>query len=330
MPNFWTRATQAIQEAMNGPRTKDIEFTKLLDKMRSIETGVLTLRAILQTFESYTQSLGTLFQQLSESIDKIYDDSSPFHAIATDIKQAHVDMISDYNVFKKQTSLLSSKTTEWSALFTQVQEQLKHREEKRKVYDHYEQKLDKLYESTAKRKTKSKKEEDLIERNEQKYKTAAEEYAEVSEKSFKFISNILDRRYDMINPVCIELVKNELKFFKNIAITLGKFDKLEDMFKKMQVDVDVDGEYKYDPWKSIKGRDYIRKGSVRKNREMSKKITEMQIGDLMGVSGGVGKDEEIVRVSFPRPMKEVFVEFDKIKDELNSSYDDDNNNNNGL
>ena len=45
----------------------------------------------------------------------------------------------------------------------------------------------------------------------EKVKKAAEEYAETSEKSFKTITNILDRRYDIINPVFSDFIKSKTK-----------------------------------------------------------------------------------------------------------------------
>ena len=317
MPNLWTRSSHAIQEAMNGPRTEDVEFTNLIEKIKVIEMGVVILCNMLQTFENQTQSLGLVFKQLSDSIDKIYDSSSPFHSLANDIKEAHVAMLNYYDTFKKNTSSLSSRTSEWSVLFTQVQEQIKQRNDKKKVYDHYEQKLDKLYEINAAKKSKSKRDEELLERNELKFKKAAEEYAETSEKSFKTITNILDRRYDIINPVFSDFIKNESLFFQNVTKTLSKFEEIEEIFNKIKAE--ISSKYKYDPWKGIKGRDYIKKVSFRKKCTNYKKITENPISDMLNI----GKEEESIKSSFPKPSYKSYSEFMKIQDDLNNNSDSD-------
>lgn len=319
MPNFFTKTTQRISEAINGPRTKDAEFQELVEKMKSIETGVLTLRSILQNFVNYTSSIGNLFKEISESIGKIYDPSSPFYNIGKSIHDAHQVMFTEYSEFYKSTSKLYSKTSEWSALFTQAKDQIKKREEKRRTYDHYEQKLDKLYEKEGKGK-KNKKDEEVIERNEEKYKKAAEEYVSSSEKSFKTISEILDRRYEMINPVCADLIQKELKFFSSLSKILTPFEEIDIKFDESKV-TKID-DFNYDPWKSIKGRELIKKVSFRKNRAMSQKITVAKIGNTGSVNRMDNLDvenpllEEKIRSSFGKPDEKLMNAFKSIIDDL--------------
>ena len=197
--------------------------------MHLIESGVITLRTILQNFVNYTASMGNLFKEISESIGKIYDPTSPFYELGKGIKESHELMLKEYTSFYKTTSKLYSKTSEWTTIFNQAKEEIKKREEKRKVYDHYEQKLDHLYEKESKGKKGSKNEE-KIERNEEKYKKAAEEYVTSSEQSFKSISEILERRYEMINPVCADLILKELNFFSSISRILKPFEEIDIKF----------------------------------------------------------------------------------------------------
>ena len=318
MPNFWTKTAQWLTESFNGPRTKDEEFQKLVEKMHLIESGVITLRTILQNFVNYTASMGNLFKEISESIGKIYDPTSPFYELGKGIKESHELMLKEYTSFYKTTSKLYSKTSEWTTLFTQAKEEIKKREEKRKVYDHYEQKLDHLYEKESKGKKGSKNEE-KIERNEEKYKKAAEEYVTSSEQSFKSISEILERRYEMINPVCADLILKELNFFSSISRILKPFEEIDIKFdetKTKQLD-----NFTYDPWKSIKGREIIKKVSFRKTRAMSQRITDAKMGtptlggmDSLDIIDKV--TEEKRRSSFEKPNEKTIETFMSIKDDL--------------
>ena len=65
-------------------------------------------------------------------------------------------------------------------IFESAKNQLTERENKRKIYDHYEGKLSKINKS-------NKKDQKYIERNEGKYSKAASEYVDISEKAFNTI-----------------------------------------------------------------------------------------------------------------------------------------------
>ena len=318
MPNLLTKTTQWISESLfKGNKTNDEEFQQLVEKMKAIESGVTGLKKILQNFINYTSSIGNLFQELSESIGKIYDPSSPFYKIGKDVHDAHELMFKEYNDFYKTTSKLSSKTSEWLALFTQAKDQIEKREEKRKVYDHYEQKLNKLYEKESKGKN-NKKDEEQVARNEEKFKKAAQEYVTSSEESFKSISEILDRRYAMINPVCSDLIIKEVKFFSSVSRILKPFEEIDILFDETKTTL-LDN-FHYDPWKSIKGRDLMKKVSFRKTRAMSQKITDAKIGN--SITGIENNDtinevfEEKIRSSFDRPDDSIITGFMSIKDDL--------------
>ena len=61
MPNFWTKTTQFFDEALNGPRTSNAEFTKKKDVIKRIESGLSSLKSLLSNFASQTNQIKNLF-----------------------------------------------------------------------------------------------------------------------------------------------------------------------------------------------------------------------------------------------------------------------------
>ena len=71
MPNFWTKTTQFFDEAIHGPRTKDFEFQKKINEIKTIENGLNSLKNLLSNFSSQTNQIKQLFISISQIINNI-------------------------------------------------------------------------------------------------------------------------------------------------------------------------------------------------------------------------------------------------------------------
>ena len=149
--------------------------------MKNTEKGLSSLKSVLQNFLSYSDHFKKYFSDFNSSIKLIYLDS-PFYNFTEEITCKHQIIQAEFEEMNKKMNILFSKTSEWNIIFESAKEQIKTREEKRKIYDHYEGKLSKINKS-------NKKDQKYVERNEGKYTKAASEYVEISEKAFNTINS---------------------------------------------------------------------------------------------------------------------------------------------
>lgn len=261
MPNLWTKATQKIAESFSGPRTKDTEFDMKVDEMKLVEKGVLSLKLVFQNFLNYTVSLRTLCRDISNSVKNVYDKKSPYYAISHDIAETHSEMERYYEEFYNNVLKLNSRTSEWAQLFANAKSQIEKRDQCRKTYDHYDEKMEKIYrgkQDKSKKVSETTKEVEFLQRNETKYRKATEEYVKISETTFETIQAILDKRYDMINPVVCDFLEEERVFFGCVGNIFKKFENVNNKFKLISSGVQKT-PITYDACKYIRGGEIIQK-----------------------------------------------------------------------
>ena len=274
MPNFWTKAGQFISEKISGSRTQDEDFLKACEKMKNTEKGLFSLKTVIQNFLSYSEHFIKYFSDFNSAIKLIYMDS-PFYNFTEEITCKHQIIQAEFEEMNKKMNILFSKTSEWSIVFDSAKEQIKSREEKRKVYDHYEEKLSKLNKS-------NKKDQKYLERNEGKYKKAASEYVEISEKAFNTINNSLKIAYELTNPVIDEVITTEKNFFQGIGKSLSCFTNNSERFMEIKKNLDNPNINKdsitYDPIKYMNEKDLMKKISL--NRMIAPNFSQKRYSNV--------------------------------------------------
>ena len=112
-----------------------------------------------------------------------------------------------------------------------VDEKMKLREEKRKTFDHYDEKMGDLYEERqkifAKGDEPSEKEEEKFIRNIKKYKDAANEYVIATNDAYKFICLFLDTKYEIVSIGIAEFLDIELFFYREAAEIFKYFNNIK-------------------------------------------------------------------------------------------------------
>ena len=264
MPNFWSRGLQYIEEKFGGQFTEDKDFEKLLILIDKTEKGFSAFRTVIQNFNSYVEKFSTFFTDLKSALYLIYS-NTPYYPFIEEflVKQEIINVyIEDMN---KLLIKLFSRSSEWDKIFADTKNKLEEREEKRKIYDHYEKKLLKIKEHKDKK---------YIERNQEKYTKAASEYVGISEKDFKQLQGSLKLSWELTNPVVSELIIGEQKMFEGISNSLSCF---KDNIKRFtEIDHSINNPnskmifFNYDPVKYIKGKELIKQISI--NRTMSSTI----------------------------------------------------------
>ena len=227
MPNFWSKSGQFISEKIFGERTKDEDFNKVCETMKSAENGLSCLKSTIQNFSSYSNIFKKYFSEINTALQLIYV-NSPFSDFVEEITVKHQIIQAEIDEMNKKMNTLFSKTSEWSIIFNSAKELIKTREEKRKVYDHYESKLSKI------NKNNNKKDSKYIERNEGKFSKAASEYVEISEKAFDTINNSLKVAYELTNPIVDEIITIEKIGFNNLDRSMACFNNNKERFKEIK------------------------------------------------------------------------------------------------
>ena len=254
--NFWSRAGHFFSDAFTFDRkTKDHDYQELCKQMLNIEQGIHSFKDILKGFNTYFQPFCKFIKTLNEAIRKIYADS-PLRAQITEITYRHELLLNEIFNLGKIISKLYSKTSAWDTIFKKAKETIKQREEKRKIFDHYEQKLLKIDKDKKKMK-------DFVGRNQDKYKLASKEYIETSEKSFEIIKNSIKISWELSNPIFSDLIIAEKNLFEVISSNLSDFtiiisDFNDTMNRAFNPELTEDTYY-YDPKKFIKSQELIKK-----------------------------------------------------------------------
>lgn len=288
------------------------DFEKLVQKMRAIESGMSSFKKHLQNIQKSIDGLSLLIGQFSSVFPQIFDSSSPFYDFTQRYASANMEVKTLLNNFSSTTVKLLARTTEWNSLFNQINLALKDREEKKKNYEHYETKMEKFVATFEKGK---KIDVEQYERNEDKFKKSALDYTFSTEATVKKINEILGRRYDLINPIMMDLVLSEISCIKGISEKINVFENVEDKlnFKSNNLNYVYDTK-NYDP---LKGR----KSKVLAAKSLYLKA---QIG---GTGNSTNKDAEDTRVfilqnihknrsTFPDPDPIFLSAFYKITDDL--------------
>ena len=87
-------------------------------------------------------------------------------------------------------------------MFKEANKALEQREEKRKVFDHYDEKLEKI-------KKKKNRDYEYQRRNEEKFIKAKDEFFNSSEQTAQIVNETLSNRFNVINPLICDYLKEQ-------------------------------------------------------------------------------------------------------------------------
>jgi hypothetical protein len=124
---------------------------------------VQQIKNISLTIKSFPQKLNgfkDLCTEICQHLIKPFPNDSIFYPTISEIIKAHKEMINCYQECSNTLGNLSGATSEWQKIFGEVKENLKKREEARKVHDHYDQKMEGLINEKYKKKENNQEETD--------------------------------------------------------------------------------------------------------------------------------------------------------------------------
>ena len=260
MPNFWSTMLQQAYECFNGPRTVDYEFEKKAQELKLVKEKVYQVKSIITTFPQRTAGIQGVCDDIYNSVSLAFDKDKCYYGFADDVCNAHKALGNAYSNCQTLIVKLAADTAKWDASFAEVETLIKKRAEARKTYDHYDEKMEKLVkernEKLAKGKKESVKDCELFERNEDKFRKAAQEYISSSNTAYYKIQELFDFRYKMIIPVLADFIESERVFFNKGAQILNYFNNIQPRIQQLHLGFQKT-PVKYDAVDYLRGRHII-------------------------------------------------------------------------
>jgi len=144
MPNIWTNTSQKVYEIFYGPKTRDTEFDIKVDEMKMHEKSFLAIKAILYNFPKNTGGIKTMCRDVSNYLTATYEESGAYTGLITEISNVHKEIERLYDIMAEQIKNISITTLQWDRYFEEARANLTTRDNFRRTYDHYDEKMEKL------------------------------------------------------------------------------------------------------------------------------------------------------------------------------------------
>lgn len=164
MKNFFNRATQRIYEAFNGPKVRDTDFEDKIQEMNDSEKGMNSLRSVFLNCDRNINGLRQHFSDVTNSVKYIYSGSSSYSTICNEIANGHAKMEEQLQTFVKSMNDVKKMTDEWVDMFRDAKASITRREELRREYEHYDQKMEEIYNDKSKKQTENQKDIEFYKR----------------------------------------------------------------------------------------------------------------------------------------------------------------------
>ena len=230
---------QSVYESFYGPRTVDYDFDKKVQELKLIKEKIFQIRAIINSFPQRILPFKSMFEEISSIFGLAFDKNTKYYGFMDDVCESHRALLKAYVDCCNNMVKVSNECNDWDNKFIEVENDIKRKNELRKKYDHYDEKMEKLVkERTAKyNKGKSETESEIqrFEDNVQKYKDAALEYVQISNQAYFKIQTLLDLRYTMVAPVVGDFLEVERQFFIHGAQIMSYFDGVGPKIKKLEI-----------------------------------------------------------------------------------------------
>ena len=262
MPNLWSTTLQQLYECFNGPRSIDYEFEKKAQEFKLVKERINLIKQTLFSFPGKAQGMLSFCNDVYNYFSLAYEKEKCYYAFIDDVSNAHKALENEYSNCKDLIYKIAQDTVKWDSCFAEIESLMKQRSEKRKTYDHYDEKMEKLVkernERFAKNKSESTKDVEIFERNEEKFKTAAADYVKISNHTYYKIQDFLDSRYPLLTQVIAEFIIAEQTFYSKTAEIMSYFKDLKPKLQRLESNFQKT-PIKYNAVDFLRGRNIIGK-----------------------------------------------------------------------
>ena len=251
MKNTFNKLTQSLFEAFKGPRTKDFEYEKMTQKYQVCKERMLSLKSLLEKYPSRLEGYKTTLENLVSILETIFDkEQSGYFQFMSNVVGAHKALNEKLSNMFLRMDNLKKNMSNWSKNCESVDSKLTLREEKRKTFDHYDEKMGELLEERnliiTKGKIPSEKDDEKYVRNVKKYQSSAKEYIEATNDAFKHMCYFLDSRFENLSLSIVEFIEIEAAFYNEASYILNFFrnsrnniQALKQQYQPIRIDYDA-------------------------------------------------------------------------------------------
>ena len=246
-----------ILQALGGPNQKDYEYEKKLFEFKEAKNRMSTMKKVIDNFPKKLEGHKQLLDTIVGTCENIFDKNQKnYFQFMHNITSAHKALADKLGILFNQFGQLTNMTNIWVKEMNEVIAKCRQREECRKNYEHYEQKL---YELNTDRMKDIKKENKISEsdherfvRNVGKFQKAGKEYIFSSNSAYKCMENFLNIRYDRIVSAMINLIEAERAFYNEANHIMNFFTNIRNNSMGLKQTLIVTNS-KYDAGYFIKG-----------------------------------------------------------------------------
>lgn len=213
-------------------------------------------------------------RELSECIFLLYNKNTQYKEFSELLTRIHIESNKIFTSVGEEVYNISKITQNWPTYFEKIQTLIDQRDEARRNYDHYESKvckMEKLYDQRQRNEClyRHPKFTDALERNEKKYIFAKKNYLDKTTIAYYTIQTLLDKRFDIINPVLMRLFAVETKIYEGFASQYALYKTMkENIQNKVNIEAIVEQRV-YNPLKFMKHGDLEKKfkfGDLRRSK----------------------------------------------------------------
>ena len=204
----------------------------MLQEYQICKERMLSLKSIISSYPKRLEGYKTTLDELISHFETIFDkEQTIYYKYMSDVKGAHKALSEKLNNMFLRVEGMNEAMEKWNKNCKTVDEKIKLREEKRKTFDHYDEKMGELYEDRSKDFSKgempSEKDEEKFWRNVKKYQDSSKEYVASTNDAYKFMGYLLDSRYENISISIAEFLDIELTFFTEATNIFNYFKNIK-------------------------------------------------------------------------------------------------------
>jgi hypothetical protein len=163
-----SKTYQTIMESFNNTRVKDMEFDSMVEDIKILEKGVNSFKTLLLNINIFFQSIKTFSTEMNTVTRQLFEKNSPYVILINEIEEAHNKIENFYDDFNRKISNMIITIKDWDHIFNNVKCSIVKREQFKKTYEHYDEKLEKIFKSfqdkIKRNSVPSQKEKDLVKR----------------------------------------------------------------------------------------------------------------------------------------------------------------------
>lgn len=218
---------QSLYEMFKGKHKNDYEYEKINEEYQITKGRMLSLKSILDTYPSRLEGYKSINECFISNLEVFCKSKNKYYQFISNVIGAHKNFSSKLIKMFSDLENMKEFTNEWNDNSSSVDAKLALREEKRKNYEHYDQKLAELFEERNKiiseGRMPAEKDDDKLLKYIKKFQNSTNEYIKATNDAFKHLYFFLDSKDNNIILSIVSFLEIEIKFFNEVCYIFNYF-----------------------------------------------------------------------------------------------------------